>query len=328
MNEPRILVSVVVPTYRRPDLLAACLGALATQAFPRGDYEVIVCDDEPGARTAALVSRLAQSLPNEGPVLRYLPITETQGPAAARNAGWRAARGEIIAFTDDDTIPASDWLAQGVLAMRPDVHAAAGAIEMPLPERPTDYERDAAGLSHAEFATANCFVRRAALEQVGGFDTRFEIAWREDSDLHFSLLERGLQVVYAPMARVRHPIRPAPFAVSLRMQRKVMYDTLLYLKHPFLYRSRVRKGPPWFYLAATLALVATLAALAAGAWTVAAVAGALWLALTARFFVRRLAGLSRAPLHLFELALTSMAIPPLSIGWRLVGMLRYGARFP
>ncbi|WP_367399096.1 glycosyltransferase [Burkholderia multivorans] len=321
-------VSVVVPTYRRPDLLEKCLRALLAQAFPAGAYEIVVCDDEPGARTEELVYRLADEAGAHGPALRYLPITATQGPAAARNAGWRAARGQVIAFTDDDTIPAADWLAQGLAAMQPGVQAVAGRIVMPLPERPTDYERDASGLSRAEFATANCFVRRTALEEVGGFDTRFEMAWREDSDLHFSLLERGMAVVSAPAAVVLHPIRPVPFAVGLRMQRKVMYDTLLYAKHPQLYRARVRPGPPWFYLGVTAALAVCVAALAAGAWTVAALAGLAWLALTARFFARRVTGLSRDPGHLAELALTSAAIPPLSIGWRLVGMVRYGGRFP
>ncbi|ARP94145.1 glycosyltransferase family 2 protein [Bordetella genomosp. 13] len=320
-------VSVVVPTYRRPDMLARCLEALLTQDFT-GAYEIVVCDDEPGARTEALVASLAGRCRKGGPTLRYLAISATQGPAAARNQGWQAARGEIIAFTDDDTEPAPDWLTQGVHALKPGVHAVAGRIEMPLPQRPTDYERDASGLSRAEFATANCFVRRAALQAVGGFDTRFEMAWREDSDLHFSLLEHGFVVENAPDAVVVHPIRPAPFGVGLRMQRKVMYDTLLYAKHPRLYRARVRQGPPWFYLSVTGALVVCLAAAAAGAWWVAAVAGVIWLALTASFFARRLEGLSRAPSHVAELALTSVAIPPLSIGWRIVGMFRYGRRFP
>ncbi|WP_459618571.1 glycosyltransferase family 2 protein [Bordetella sp. 2513F-2] len=328
MGGQAILMSVVVPTYRRPALLARCLEALMAQDFPASAYEVLVCDDEPGAATRNTVASFAEAAGPEGPAVRYLPIADTQGPAAARNAGWRAARGSIIAFTDDDTLPAPDWLAQGLLAMGPDVDAVAGGIDMPLPERPTDYERDASGLARAEFATANCFVRRAALQAVGGFDERFEIAWREDSDLHFTLLERGMRVESAPAARVCHPIRPAPFGVSLRMQRKVMYDTLLYAKHPQLYRARVRRHPPWFYLSASALLLAALAAALAGAWRVAAVCALGWLGLTAWFFGKRLRGLSRAPAHVLELALTSAAIPVLSVGWRMVGLFRYGWRFP
>ncbi|OZI75774.1 glycosyltransferase family 2 protein [Bordetella genomosp. 2] len=322
-----ILVSVVVPTYRRPQLLERCLQALLAQDFPADAYEIIVCDDADSPQTRRQVRELAAAA-GGAPALRYLAATGTRGPAAARNLGWRHARGRIIAFTDDDTIADPDWLGQGVLALRPGIQAAAGRTDMPIPEIPTDYERDAAGLTRSEFITANCFVRRGALEEVGGFDQRYTMAWREDSDLFFALLERGMEVVRAPAARVLHPLRPAPFAAGLGMQKKVMFDVLLYRKYPRLYRARVRQGPPWFYLSVALSLVAALAAAAAGYWIAAAVLGGIWLALTGYFFARRLAGVSHAPWHVAELALTSAAIPLLSIGWRLVGAARYGARFP
>jgi len=329
MNEPQpaILVSVVVPTCRRPDLLARGMRALLGQDFPAESYEIIVCDDAASGETRRQVEAL-DARAGPGPRVRYLAAEHTRGPAAARNLGWRQARGAIIAFTDDDTIAAPDWLAQGVLALRPGVQAAAGRTDMPIPDVPTDYERDAAGLARAEFITANCFVRRAALEEVGGFDARYTMAWREDSDLFFALLERGMEVVRAPRARVLHPVRPAPFAVGLRMQKKVMFDVLLYRKYPRLYRARVRRGPPWFYLAVSTSLAAALAAALAGQRLAAVALGGVWLALTGYFFARRLRGVSHAAGHVAELALTSAAIPVLSIAWRLVGVARYGARFP
>ncbi|MBO9353807.1 glycosyltransferase [Bordetella petrii] len=322
-----IQVSVVVPTCRRPQLLARSVKALLAQDFPAHAYEIIVCDDGADPATRAQVQALDEP-GGAGPRVLYLAAADTRGPAAARNLGWRAARADVIAFTDDDTIAAPDWLSQGMLALSEGAHAAAGATEMPIPDVPTDYERDAAGLTRAEFITANCFVRRAALEEVGGFDPRYTMAWREDSDLYFAMLERGLAVVRAPGARVLHPVRPAPFAAGLRMQKKVMFDVLLYRKHPRLYRARVRRGPPWFYLALALSFGAAVAAGLAGQAAAAAVLAVLWLGLTAGFFVRRLQGVSRRPAHVAELALTSAAIPVLSIGWRLVGMARYGIRFP
>lgn len=321
------LVSVVIPTRGRPDLLQRCLQALETQDFPGACFEILVCDDGPDDATRRVVENLGLAR-SDGPVLRYLPREGEQGPAAARNRGWRSARADIVAFTDDDTVPSPDWLQQGVLAMEPGIAAISGRIIMPLPPRPSDYERDAAGLASAEFATANCFVRRDALAAVGGFDTRFRIAWREDSDLHFSLIEHGLTVARAPNVRVLHPIRPAPFAAGLRMQRKVVFDSLLMRKHPALYRARVRKGPPWFYLLITLAALAVLAAATFAQWPVAAAAGLLWLALTVWFFLRRQRGTSRKARDLADLALTSVLIPPLSIAWRLVGMARFGGGLP
>jgi len=137
--------------------------------------------------------------------------TPTRGPAAMRNAGWRIARGDVIAFTDDDAIPDRDWLRQGVLALGADAaDAASGRIVVPLPDDPTDYERHVARLERSDFVTANCFCRRRVLECVRGFDARFRVACREDSDLLFKLIEYGFEVVYAINAVVVHPVRPRP----------------------------------------------------------------------------------------------------------------------
>jgi GT2 family glycosyltransferase len=318
-------VSVVVPTYRRPELLARCLAALTAQTLPRSDYEVVVADDAVSDATRAQVE--AASSPS---AVRYVPVTGSHGPAAARNAGWRAARGAVIAFTDDDTVPDPGWLATGLAPFErdPELAAATGRTEVPLPPRPTDYERNESGLATAEFVTANCFVRRSALEVVGGFDERFRAAWREDSDLHFALLERGLKVVKVPDAVVVHPVRPAPWGVSLRQQRKVQYDALLYRKHSELFRRRIRRlGRPWDYYAIVASLGAGAAALAAGSAPVALAAAAAWAVLTGRFVARRLRGNTLRPSHVAEMVVTSALIPPLSVFWRLRGAARFGARF-
>src|SRR5947209_5045058 len=279
-----VRVSAVVPTYQRPDLLNRCLGALLAQDLDPSAYEVIVADDAASPETEQLVakwSELAQA------ALRYVPVTGRHGPAAARNAGWRAARGEVIAFTDDDTVPDPGWLRAGAAALGAGADAAWGRIHMPLPDPPTDYERNEAGLERAEFATANCFCRRAALEAVGGFDERFAMAWREDADLFFSLLEAGRKVVQVPEALVVHPVRPAPWGVSLRQQRKSLFNALLYKKHPALYRRRIQAAPPWQYYASTGTLVLVVGAAWAGTHGVLTVALAAWLALTASFAGRR-----------------------------------------
>ncbi len=69
------------------------------------------------------------------------------------------------------------------------------------------------------------------------------------------------------------------------MQRKVMYDMLLYRKYPYLYRARIRKRPPWRYVGITLALAVALVAAAAGSAPLALAAGTVWLLLTASFFL-------------------------------------------
>jgi GT2 family glycosyltransferase len=289
MSVPR--VSVVVPTCGRAELLERCIAALANQSLPRGDYEIIVVDD------SALRS----------------------GPAAARNRGWRKARAPLIAFTDDDTVPDREWLKRALEAMKDDVDAATGRIVMPIPRQPTDYERDAQGLERAEFVTANCFVRKAVLERLGGFDEGFRLPWREDSDLHFRLLLSGARLARAPHAVVVHPVRPAGWGVSVKQQKKVMYDALLFKKHRRLYRERIRSGARWdyYFIAASLTL-------AAAGVTPALL---LWSVLTARFFLQRLRGASKRPSHVLEMAVTSALIPPLAVFWRVAGALRYRVAF-
>jgi GT2 family glycosyltransferase len=284
-------VSVVVPTCGRAELLERCLAALERQSLPRDEYEIIVADD----------SRLRS------------------GPAAARNRGWRRARAAIVAFTDDDTVPDPQWLEHGLEAMKSGADAATGRTVMPIPDQPTDYERDAQGLERAEFVTANCFVQKRVLETLGGFDEGFRLAWREDSDLHFRLLRMGARLVHAPRAVVVHPVRPAGWGVSLKQQRKVMYDALLFRKHRALYRERIRAGARWdYYLIVGLLLAAALGF----GWALL-----LWGFLTVRFAAHRMRGASKRPSHVLEMLVTSALIPALAVFWRVVGALRYRVAF-
>ncbi len=312
-------ISVVVPTYRRHDLLARCLDALVAQEFDRGRYEIIVADDDADPATRQLLGRWQRPA---GPAIRCIPVTETQGPAGARNSGWRAARGDVIAFTDDDCQPDPGWLREGLAAMTLADDALAGRVVMPVPPEPTDYERDAAGLAEAEFVTANCFVRRNALEAVGGFDERFTIAWREDSDLQFSLLEHGFRIKRAPQAVVRHPLRPAPWGVSLRQQRKGEFNSLLFRKHPQLYRRHIPPFPSSYYAMAALLPAGVLLSISdRPVW--AGVAIGAWLVPFVRFCARRLRGASKAPSHVLEMILTSALIPPAACYWLIRGNIRF-----
>ncbi|MFO1397388.1 MAG: glycosyltransferase family A protein [Burkholderiales bacterium] len=320
-------VSVVVPTYRRPRLLGRCLAALVMQSLPPHAYEIIVCDDGCDADTHEMVASYAARFHAGGWRIVYVPVADTQGPAGARNRGWRVARSDVIAFTDDDTIPDRHWLERGLAALRGGAAAVAGRIQVPLPSRPTDYELDAAGLARAEFATANCFVHRAMLEQVGGFDARYTSAWREDSDLQFAILRAGGTIGRAEDAVVLHPVRPARFGVSLAQQRKSQFDALLCKNHRKLYRTRVARAPPWRYYAIIASAAVACGAALGGAPHVALAAGASWALLTLGFVRRRLRRTARTPQHVAEMVVTSVAIPFLSVFWRLYGALKFRVVF-
>ena len=297
------------------------------QSLHGDDYEIIVADDAAEQATEALVRLLASQQDGRGPALHYVAVQDRHGPAAARNCGWRQAQSDVIAFTDDDCVPDPEWLRNGLAVFQYGVAAAWGRLRMPLPEQPTDYERDAARLADAQFVTANCFCTRAALQACGGFDERFTAAWREDSDLYFSLLERSAPIVQAPDAIVVHPIRPAEWGVSITQQRKMRFDALLYKKHPRLYRAHIRKLPPLRYYLIALALVGALIAVLSGHREVALAALLVWAGLTLSLFGERIRRTSRRLGHVAEMAVTSVLIPPLAVFWRLAGAWRYRVVF-
>ena len=322
MSGPRI--SVVNPTYRRPELLARCLRAVLKQTLDPAAYEVLVVDDGHDDDTRSLVLAMEPSLGM--PALRYIRPGHGRGPAVARNAGWRAACGPLVAFTDDDTIAHPRWLEEGEQALAHRVAVCGRVVVPPLQEPPTDHELMTRALASAEFVTANAFVWREALQRVGGFDERFQRAWREDSDLQFRLAQLG-EVARVDVATVLHPVRRERWGVCLRQQRNTYFDALLYKKHPRLYRERIRRVPPWDYYLIVLLVPASvvLAWLDRSPFAFACFAAAS--VLVACLAARRLSRTSRTLSHVTEMLVTSALIPFLSVYWRVRGALQFRVVF-
>jgi glycosyltransferase involved in cell wall biosynthesis len=326
----KLRVSVVVPTFHRPDLLRRCLDGLLVQRMPADEFEIIVVDDGHDDETCALVESIAAHCM---PRLRYLRPAVGKGPAVARNAGWRAAEAPLVAFTDDDTIPQPGWLQNGEHAMREHLawSALCGRVHVPLDPasraRPTDHELMTMGLETAEFVTANAFVRRDALVAVQGFDEDFKRAWREDSDLQFRLMQHVGPVGKCSDALVLHPVRAEPWGVCLRQQKNAFFDALLYKKHPLLYRERLHPSPPLGYYGIIIGIVGAVVAAAFGRWWVALAFVVLAAVLIGRFAWLRLRKTSRTREHVMEMLATSALIPFLSVYWRLRGAIRFRVLF-
>ncbi|PRY06418.1 cellulose synthase/poly-beta-1,6-N-acetylglucosamine synthase-like glycosyltransferase [Pontibacter ummariensis] len=318
-------VSVVIPTCKRRHLLERCVKALMRQKFAATAYEVIVADNAGEAGLEGFISSLATQTDVQ---LRYVWAASKRGPAHARNIGWQAAKGEIIAFTDDDCIPDEHWLAEAVKLFedREGIAVVTGRTQVPLPPFPTDYELNASYLATAEFITANCFCRRHCLEVTGGFDERFVAAWREDADLHFKLLKHRFTIVRAQEAVVVHPVRPGHFGISVRQQRKIMFDALLFKNHPELFCPKPRACVRRYYYTLGAFLLATLLTSVGygGAATAFFCLSLFW---TAMFCYERLKATSRSPLHIFEMVVTSILIPPTAIFWRIYGGIKFGVFF-
>jgi hypothetical protein len=287
------MIDVVVPS-TRADAVERMLRALRRS----WDGRVIVVWDRPC---------------EDAPVLPGADVVRGagRGPAAARNIGWRASDAPWIGFLDDDVIPPAGWgerLRADVAAAAPDTGALAARVEVPLPRhrRPTDWERNVAGLAGAPFVTADCACRRRALDAVDGFDERFPRAYREDTDLELRLIAAGWRVGRGER-RIVHPVGEARRLVSLRLQRGNGDDVLLWALHgarsPVRWRGKAQHA---------LVTAAGLGALAGSR----AAAGA-WLAATARAWWCRVAPGPRSPAEVATMAVTSAAIPPLAT-WHLV----------
>lgn len=326
-HESEILVSVVVATCDRPHLLSHCLASLLRQQFNASRYEIIVVDDRPSSCTRDIVTDWALHAKRNGPKITYIPSSGPHGLAAARNRGWRAARGAIIAFTNDDTVARTDWLQNGWSAFDQDIQAVWGRIVVPYANALGEYERHQHNKEHVEFAGANCFCRRQALEEMGGFDERFKLAWREDADLYFRLLDRSDRMVHAPSAVMTHPMRPTSWIENLRRQKKGQADALLYKKHPRHYRQKIRGSTYWDSYLIVAALVGFFIALAMGEPEAAIGAAATWLFLTGWFGVERFAAAPITGGHIAETIISSILIPPVAVFWRLIGAIKFRVPF-
>ncbi len=189
--------SVVVPTRDRPRALARCLAALRDQVGIA--LEVVVVDD--GSRDPQAVERALEGVP-EARLVRL----DGRGPAAARNAGVRAARGRVVLMTDDDCVPAPGWAAALAAAVEQRSALAAGVTEFDATRRLVAASETI--VQHAErrggfVATRNLAIPRELALAVP-FDERFREAGGEDREWGRRLAERGTPVVHVDAARLRH----------------------------------------------------------------------------------------------------------------------------
>lgn len=209
-----VRLSVVIPTLGRLTALEGCLRALSASSFPRERFEVIVADDEGSGsveRTAAPWTRRMS--------LRVVTTGGRAGASAARNAGLAAARGNGVAFTDDDCEPEADWLVRLAEALDSNPGCAAGGtIVNGATGRCAEGSQAVLDATHAHFnggaggptffATSNLAFPAEALRAIGGFDESFPYA--EDRELCVRWLAGGRRFVRAPDAVVRHMRRLTP----------------------------------------------------------------------------------------------------------------------
>jgi hypothetical protein len=251
------------------------------------------------------------------------------GPAAARNAGWRAASAQWIAFLDDDVVVGASWLndlAVDVSNAGADVAGVSGVVRVPLPadRAATDWERGTAGLTDAQWITADLAYRRDVLALVDGFDERFRRAYREDSDIALRVVAAGYSIAQGRRS-IEHPVRPAPWHASIGQQRGNADDVLMRRLHGSTWGQRAGAPPGrrTRHAVITGAAVIAICGLIGRRPGVAAAAAGLWAAGTAEFAWARIAPGPRTADEIARMVATSVAIPPVAIGHWLAGVVRH-----
>jgi glycosyltransferase involved in cell wall biosynthesis len=216
-------VSVVICTHRRPQLLPASVEAVLAQDVDVSYEVIVVNDDDEPLRCRLPDDERLRVMRNAG-----------RGLCAGRNTAIRAARGAIVAITDDDTVAPPGWLASivGAFAAHPDALGVEGPLEY---GREVDvlYEHVPYTDLPGGYCACNVAYRRDALFTAGLFDERFVLAGAEDIDLGLRVAALGPVVVEPAMVMV-HPPRPMTVWERIQLARKVENDWLLHAKHPEL----------------------------------------------------------------------------------------------
>jgi glycosyltransferase involved in cell wall biosynthesis len=236
-------VTVVIPTRDRATRLTAALEALRGQTLDPERFETLVVDDGSSDGTADVLARVA----GDGAFGVRAMRLSGDGPAAARNAGWRAAHGPLVAFTDDDCEPTPTWLEAILRAAAASPGAIVQGITAPIPReadllsRPFSRTRLIDGPS-LWFATCNIAYPRDLLERLGGFDEFFSEALGEDTDLGWRGLEAGARVEFAAEAVVHHAVEDLGPAGYMRHALRGADAVYAFRRHPGLRQSTLRYG--------------------------------------------------------------------------------------
>jgi len=263
----RPLVTVIIATKDRPQMLRKCLNLLLSQDYK--PFEIIVVDN------STLISAINQ-IANDFPAVNFIVTRENHSnPSILRNIGATNAHGEILALIDDDSMVCDGWMEALVEAIILDgVGGVVGrVIEAGSPEVNTDeigrftsdgrittnFNNTIPRYVDVEFMYGcNLAVRRKVLEKVGLYDPWFGITY-EETDLSFRIKHAGYRIIYAPQMIIEHVLAPRPVGVVRRSaefnlsSRFVSCRSLAYMcvSHFGLQRAYARVG---FYVLPKTAL--------------------------------------------------------------------------
>lgn len=231
------LVSVIIPTYNRPERLHTCLSSLSAQDAQQTSFEVIVVND--GGSDVSSVTRSFENTLNIRQVFQ-----PNAGPAAARNRGASLASGSFLAFLDDDCSPMPDWISSiikhagpGLLIGGKVTNLLSDNLYSEACQTLIDFLYIHLGKSSDLFFTSNNMVMSAAdFQRIGGFDTSFRTSAGEDRELCIRAERMGIQLIHQPEIRIGHS-HDMDLGGFVRLHTK-------YGRATHTYRTVLRRLPP------------------------------------------------------------------------------------
>lgn len=223
-------VSVVVPTFNRKKLLENCLNSLFKMDYPGSKLEVIVVDGGSTDGTKVMVHR-------KFPKVRFI-LEKRKGRSFARNTGWKRAKGEIVAYTDDDCVIDKCWLRILVSGFDSrEIGGVGGPMFLLLNPKSIcekfhgtpvgNFYLGERKLLAKELITSNLAVRREVFEK-----NKFDVSLAydlEDIDFCRSLIESGYKLLYIPHAKVYHRIDPKRVAMPHILKRAFFAGISFYI---------------------------------------------------------------------------------------------------
>ena len=235
-------VSVVIPTRNRRASVERTLAALGGQTVPLTAFEVIVVADGCTDDTEVALARA------EWPFALTIRTSPGSGPAGARNAGAKAARGSLLLFLDDDIEPSPGLIAAHLEAAKRSPRQAAVGYLPPRLESQRGFFRSALRkwweamfetmrdpghrFAYTDFLTGNVSLPRELFIELGDFDEAFQV--HEDYEFGYRLLAAGAELVFLPEAWGHHDERTDLRRALGRKRHEGRADLLLRAKHPEL----------------------------------------------------------------------------------------------
>jgi glycosyltransferase involved in cell wall biosynthesis len=258
-------VSVVVPARDAAGTLGRTLAGIAAQEV---EHEVVVADDGSRDATAEVAERAGA---------RVVRLAAAGGPGAARRAGAAAARGDVLAFTDADCVPAPGWLAAGLRALEDGADLVQGRVTPPPGEDVGPFDRTVAvGAAIGLFESANLLVRREVYDRAGGFGPGIDAPAErlggrvvpakhlgEDVEFGWRAVRAGARTAFAVDALVHHAVERRDAIGFVAERRRLRHFPALVrdvpeLRDAFLWRRwfLTRRGAAFDLAAAGVAAAA------------------------------------------------------------------------